>query len=297
MRLASIDIGTNSTRFLVAEVEKNHLFVIKSGLITTRLGQGINEGKLLLKAMERTVATIETFLQEIQPYNPLRTILAATSAVRDAANKDEFLQMVYARTGLEVKVYSGEREAAASYLGVLNGLPGVDQNSTVVLDVGGGSTEFIWQDKQGIHYVSLPLGAVRVTEGSYSEERIKEIMDATLGRVKDQQKDKFSLVAVGGTATTLAAMSLGLSPYQPELVHGSFLSAAEINRLLTLLLETSLEDRKKIIGLQPQRADIIPAGVTIINNVVKALGLAGLTVSESDILQGLLLELYQELSK
>ncbi|GAB6179126.1 Ppx/GppA phosphatase [Desulfotomaculum defluvii] len=297
MRLASIDIGTNSTRFLVAEVEKNHISVIKSGLITTRLGQGINEGKLLLAAMERTVAAIETFLQEIQPYSPLGMILAATSAVRDAVNKDEFLQMVYSRTGLEVKVYSGEREAAASYLGVVNGLPGVDRNSTVVLDVGGGSTEFIWQNGQEIHYVSLPLGAVRITEGTYSEERVREIMGTTLGKIKEQQKGNLSLVAVGGTATTLAAMSLGLSPYQPELVHGYFLPAAEINRLLTLLLETSLEDRKKIVGLQPQRADIIPAGVTIIKNVAEALGLAGLTVSESDILQGLLLEFYQELSK
>ncbi|MEG6520641.1 Ppx/GppA phosphatase family protein [Desulfotomaculum sp. 1211_IL3151] len=296
MRLASIDIGTNSTRFLVAEVENDGLSLIKSGLMTTRLGQGINHGKLLIEAMERTVEAIEAFLGEIATHNPRAIILAATSAVRDAGNKDEFLQLVLARTGLQVKVYSGEKEAAASYHGVLSGLPLVGEN-TVVLDVGGGSTEFIWQNEQGIRYVSLPLGAVRMTEGAYSEENMREIMATTLGKIKDQLKGNVSLVAVGGTATTLAAMSLGSVTYQPELVHGYFLTTEEIKRLLKLLLETNLEDRKKIVGLQPQRADIIPAGVTIVKNVVEGLSLAGLTVSESDILQGLILELYQELSQ
>lgn len=296
MRLASIDIGTNSTRFLVAEVENNCLTSLKSGLTTTRLGQGINNGKLLIEAMERTVEAIEVFLEEIKTYNPLNVILAATSAVREASNKDEFLQMVLARTGLRVKVCSGAKEAAASYHGVLSGLPLKGQN-TVVLDVGGGSTEIIWQNDQGIHYVSLPLGAVRMTEGSYSEENIREIMATTLGEIKDQLKGDASLVAVGGTATTLAAMSLGSVTYQPELVHGYFLTTEEIKRWQKLLLETNLADRKKIFGLQPQRADIIPAGVTIVKNVVEGLNLAGLTVSESDILQGLLLELYQELSQ
>lgn len=296
MRLASIDIGTNSTRFLVAEVENDCLSLIKSGLRTTRLGQGINHGKLLIEAMERTVEAIEAFLGEIRTHNPRAIILAATSAVRDAGNKDEFLQMVLARTGLEVKVYSGEKEAAASYHGVLSGLPLAEEN-TLVLDVGGGSTEFIWQNDQGVHYASLPLGAVRMTEGASSEENIREIMATTLSKIKDQLRGTSSLVAVGGTATTLAAMSLGLATYQPELVHGYFLATDEINRWLKLLLETNLEDRKKIVGLQPQRADIIPAGVAIIKNVVESLNLAGLTVSESDILQGLLLELYQELSQ
>ncbi|SHF38928.1 Ppx/GppA phosphatase family protein [Desulforamulus putei] len=296
MLLAGIDIGTNSTRFLLAEVNGDAVHAVKSGLITTRLGQGINHGRLLPEAMERTVAAIEEFLKQIRPYHPYGIVAAATSAVRDAANREEFLRLVQQRTGLKVVVLSGEKEAAASYRGVLAGLP-VAGDSTMVLDVGGGSTEMIWTGPDGLRYVSLPVGAVRMTEGGHTEEQIRELLAPTLGEIKNRQREDLALVAVGGTATTLAAMSLQLAQYRPELVHGYQLTLPEVERLLSLLVAAGSEGRKKIVGLQPERADIILAGVIIVKIVLETLALPCLTVSESDILYGLVWELGQQLSK
>lgn len=289
MRLASIDIGTNSTRFLVAEVIEKKLTTLHSGLITTRLGQGINGGELLPEAMQRTIEALEQFLQEIAPFKPEKIIAVATSAVRDASNRNDFLQLTLERTGLRVRVLSGVEEAAASYRGVLAGLPVLAQE-TLVVDVGGGSTEIIWPVNKDVRFVSLPVGAVRMTEGGKTKVEIKELMTETLKKVTDQAGLGKSLVAVGGTATTLAAIALRLERYQPELVHGYFLSIHKVKGILKMLQEAGPEGRKKIIGLQPQRADIIVAGVTILNIVLDTLCLKGLTVSETDILHGLILE-------
>ena len=296
MLLASIDIGTNSTRYLLAEVTDNTIKTIKSGLITTRLGQGINGGKLLPEAMERTVCAIEQFLAEIKPLQPRGLVAVATSAVRDAVNREEFLQLTQQRTGITVQVLSGEAEAAASYHGVLAGLA-VEATTTMVLDVGGGSTEMIWPVGQGVAYVSLPAGAVRMTEGGHSEEQIKQLVLPTLQQIRGQQGQELSLVAVGGTATTLAAMSLRLAKYRPELAHGFYLPHAEVVYLLEVLEAAGSEGRKNIVGLQPERADIIVAGVTLVKIILEALQLKGLTISESDLLQGIVLAKYQELSK
>lgn len=296
MLLASIDIGTNSTRFLLAEVNGGTVTALKSGLLTTRLGQGINHSRLLPEAMERTVLAIEALLKEIEPFHPRGIIAAATSAVRDAANREEFLRLTRQRTGLEVVVLSGEREAAASYRGVLAGLP-IAAGSSMVLDVGGGSTEMIWFGQEGVRYVSLPVGAVRMTEGGHTEEQIRKLLAPALGEVKNRQGKDLSLVAVGGTATTLGAMSLQLAQYRPERVHGCFLPLPEIERLLAMLVAAGPEGRKKIVGLQPERADIILAGVIIVKIVLQSLNLKGLTVSESDLLHGLVWELAQQLSK
>ncbi|GAB6159256.1 Ppx/GppA phosphatase [Desulfotomaculum varum] len=296
MLVASIDIGTNSTRFLLARVSDNRIDPVKSGLLTTRLGQGINQGRLLPEAMERTVAAIQAFLKELLPYQPGGIIAAATSAVRDAANREEFIDLVRQTTGLEVIILSGEEEAAAGYRGVLAGLP-VTAANTLVLDVGGGSTEIIWPGHQALRYASLPVGAVRMTEGKHSEKQIKEIMEPVLTEIKNCQPDDPVLVAVGGTATTLAAISLQLKDYRPELVHGCRLSAAEVNRLFSLLEAAGPAGRLKLVGLQPERADIILAGVTIVKIVLDTLALPGLTVSESDILYGLAWQLGQQLSK
>lgn len=296
MLLASIDIGTNSTRYLVAEVEGNQVRTVKGGLITTRLGQGINQGKLLPEAMERTVAALEKFLAEIMPLQPQGLVAVATSAVRDAENREEFLQLTRRRTGLAVQVLDGAAEAAASYAGVMAGLP-LSAANTMVLDVGGGSTEMIWPGKAGVNYVSLPAGAVRMTEGKHTEEQIKQILLPTLQQIKGQQGSQLSLVAVGGTATTLAAISLGLVNYRPELVHGVYLPYPEVVRVLEVLQAAGPEGRKNIVGLQPERADIIVAGVSLLKIVLEAMRLKGLTISGSDILQGLLVDLAQKVSK
>lgn len=295
MRLASIDIGTNSTRLLLAVVKGEKVTTVKTDLVTTRLGQGINDGRLLPEAMERTISAMAQFLQQIRAFGANGMIAAATSAVRDAANGQDFLKLAKEKTGLDVAVLSGEAEAAASYQGVLAGLP-VSSDTTMVLDIGGGSTELVWPEQQNLQYTSSPVGAVRMTEGGHSDQEIESLLAGTLQRIK-QQPAGSSLVAVGGTATTLAAMSLELEHYQPERVHGHFLSWQEIERLFLVLVAAGPEGRKKIKGLQPQRADIILAGVRIVRILLRGLNLQGMTVSETDILHGLVLKLARSMSE
>lgn len=286
-RTAAIDIGTNSTRLLVVEKTGGGLKIVESRLSTTRLGKGIGAGKLLPGAMERTIAAVGEFHRKALQLNAGRVVAAATSAVRDAVNRAEFLDLVRRKTGLEVRVLSGEEEAALSYRGVLSGLA-VDPESTVVMDVGGGSTELIWTEEGRLRLASVNAGAVRLTEAGQAEENAAVLLRPLLEKVNRSPGQ--SLVGVGGTVTTLAAVDQKLEPYDRERVHGYVLTAASLKRILAELKSMSLEERRAVPGLQPERADIIVAGVTIVKLVLEGLALERLLVSESDILFGLVLE-------
>lgn len=283
LRTAIVDIGTNSTRLLIAEQLPEGFNTVQTGLITTRLGEGIGQQSFLLEpAMERTLAALLNFRQIIAEAGAARIIVAATSAVRDAANRDEFLVKVRSRLGWEVKVLSGKEEAYASYLGVVQGL-GDTVSNPVVIDIGGGSTEFIWQTVKELNCISLRLGAVRMTENKMSPDEIKKMVIPLADRINGTD-----LVGVGGTLTTLAAIDQQMDVYDPARVHGYFLSRQHIAGILNNLESVTLEKRKQILGLQPERADIVNAGVRIALTIIEVLGCSGVTVSETDILYGLL---------
>lgn len=286
-RIAAIDIGTNSTRLLVVESCGGGLKVLETGLSTTRLGEGMGGGVLLPGAMERTMEAINSFYQIAQRLGAERVVAAATSAVRDASNRDEFLDGVRRKTGLRVRVLSGEEEAAMSYRGVLSGLAVVPR-STVVADVGGGSTEFIWNQGGRLRLTSVNVGAVRMTEADLGEEEVAARLSPALVEVRRAQVK--TLVGVGGTITTLAAIDQGLVLYDPDRVHGYCLSATNVSDILKVLKRMGVEERKQVPGLQPERADIIVAGVTIVKAIMDGLGQGQLLVSECDILYGLVLE-------
>lgn len=287
-RAAAIDIGTNSVRLLVAERRETGLEVLKSGLVTTRLGKGIGSGMLQQSAMERTVDAVFRFYQMALKFQPERVVTVATSAVRDASNRSEFLDAVWQRTGLRVRVLSGEEEAALSYQGVLLGVS-VEPRFTAVVDIGGGSTELIWtQDDGRLRLASVNVGAVRATEEGMDEDEVAARLVPVLGEIRRSQID--TLVGVGGTVTALAAVDQCLAVYDPGQVHGYCLKAGNVANILERLKMMDLGERKKVAGLQPERADIIVAGAVIAGTIMKGLGVECMLVSECDILCALVKE-------
>ncbi len=286
-RVAVIDIGTNSSRLLVAGKSGDSLTAVESGLISTRLGEGMEGGALLPGAMQRTAEAVCSLRQTALRLGAKRVVAVATSAVRDAANKEIFLDLVRQMAGLQVRVLSGEDEAAFSYRGVLAGLE-IEPLSTVVVDVGGGSTELIWTQDGRLRLASVNVGAVRVTGAGTGVKEVAGCLSPVLMEIK--QSRAAVLVGVGGTITTMAAVDRGLVSYDPAKVHGYSLKAANVDRILKMLKSMSLEERKRVPGLQPERADIIVAGVIIVKLVMEGLGLGQMLVSDCDILYGLALE-------
>jgi exopolyphosphatase/guanosine-5'-triphosphate,3'-diphosphate pyrophosphatase len=287
-RVAAIDIGTNSTRLLIADCSGAGLKRIEADLITTRLGKGMASELLLQESMLSTADAVGLFYRKAMDLRAENVVAAATSAVRDAANKAVFLELVKEKTGLDVRVLSGEEEAALSYRGVLSGLP-VDPRSSLVVDIGGGSTEFIWTHRGQLNLVSVNAGAVRFTEAGADEIVIYNILQPILDKVRQSACE--CLIGVGGTITTLAAIDQRLSVYDPDLVHGYCLRASSVDRILKMLNGMDIPERRKVPGLKPERADIIVAGANIAKIIMDGLGREKMLVSECDILDGLALEL------
>lgn len=288
MIVAVIDVGTNSTRLLIADVINGEVKVLQSELTTTRLGEGMEKGYLLKPAVDRTLVVIKKYLKTIQALPVERMLVVATSAVRCAKNRKDFLEMSKSQTNVQIQVLSGQEEALFGYLGVLSSLP-VNPKEVVVMDVGGGSTEFTWQKGGRISSRSINVGAVRATEGRYPEDQIRRLLKPVLDEINEISPA--GLVGTGGTATTLAAMALRLPVYNPVLTHGYIIKYAQIADIFSLLSATPLEKRQQLPGLQPERADIIIAGGQIILLVLAGLGIDSLLVSEADLMYGLALKL------
>lgn len=286
MRVATIDIGSNSTRLLVADVDATGVVPHLTGLRTTRLGQGIGGGILVTAAMERTISAVSDFIGQAHRAGAREIVLAATSAVRDAANQDEFVSALLKATGQQLLVLSGHEEARLVYLGVTFGLGHVQD--AVVVDIGGGSTEFIWRRGGQTRYASVQAGAVRMTEGGYGRGQVLQEMGETLRAIREDCPG--AVIGVGGTVTTLAAMAQGLVHYDPRKIHGFLLYREQVDLLYRRLVNLPEDQRAKLPGLQPQRADIIPAGTWIVSRILHGLDRVVLLVSEADLLYGLALE-------
>lgn len=281
MRYAAIDIGSNSCRLLIAEIKNKKLNTIYRQLETTRIAAGLNHsGKISPEALERTLLCLENFRHSLTSYGVSKYRAFATSAVREASNGQDFIKMAAARCQLKVDVVTGKEEARLSYLGVEKGLP--LKHPPLVVDLGGGSTEFICDEQDFI--ISIPLGAVRATEMGMSAREI-------ISRLADVEKmaDKFQrypLVMVGGTASSLVAIKLGMEIFDSGLVHGQMLTRQDLTDIYQMLDKMPLSLRKRIPGLQAERADIIGQGALIILMIVDMLNKAEIIVSETDLLQG-----------
>jgi exopolyphosphatase/guanosine-5'-triphosphate,3'-diphosphate pyrophosphatase len=264
----------------------------------TRLGKGVDTtGALDEEAMQRVYSTLEEFRELIDRHAAERAVAVLTSAVRDAANGAEFAETVRTRYGLEPHILTGDEEARLTFLGATSERDPEDRTPTLVVDIGGGSTEMVIGTGHEMRFhVSNQAGVVRQTERHlHSDPPTPDEMQALADDVsaifrqnvpEDQRRAVRHAIAVAGTATSLAAIAQGLEPYDPEKVHGYVLSVAECRRLLERLAALPLEERRKVPGLHPDRAPTIVAGVIILLETARLFELSEVEVSEHDILRG-----------
>jgi exopolyphosphatase/guanosine-5'-triphosphate,3'-diphosphate pyrophosphatase len=294
MRIAAIDVGSNSIRLLVADVPAGGVITpVLRNMQTTRLGQGFAGGRLAGDAMKRSLDVVDEFVRQARRAGAEKIIPAATSAVRDAANREDFMHAVYSVTGYALRVLSGREEARLGYLGATGALDNV--RDALVIDIGGGSTEFTWPGRGEIRFRSVNAGAVRMTEGGFGNGQIRAVIGGTL---RDIRRDNpAGVIGVGGTVTTLAAMAQEMRAYDPGKIHGYRLAAAKIAELYNKLRELPVAARRRLPGLQPERADIILAGTLILIRILQGLNMDSVLVSEADILYGLIIEEARDLSQ
>lgn len=274
-RVAAVDLGTNSTRLLVADVEDGSLTEVVRRLTITRLGEGVDERhRLLPLPIARVRNCLSDYRRELESLGATRTLAVATSAVRDAENGEAFLGEVEWSYGFTSRLLSGDEEADLTLRGI-----GELASGTLVVDIGGGSTELqvVGTDLR----TSLQVGCVRLTE------RFGEDVDAIRAQVREllPELEPDRAVGVAGTVTTVAALDLELGEYDPERIHGHSISrqaaAAQLDRLAGL----SLEERVAL-GIEPGRASVIVAGAAILLEILDRYGLDAIEASERDILHG-----------
>ena len=274
MRVASVDLGTNSTRLLVADVNGELTEVVRR-LAITRLGEGVDErGKLLPLPIARVRNVLSDYRRELEALGAERTLAIATSAVRDADNGEAFLGEVEWSYGFKTRLLSGDEEAAMTLRGI-----GALAAGTLVVDIGGGSTEL--QVVGAEERTSLQIGCVRLTE-RFGEDvtAIRSHVRAVLPALEAERA-----VGVAGTVTTIAALDLGLAEYDPERIHGHAISTGAAAAQLERLASLSLQEREAI-GVEPGRASVIVAGAAILAEILDRYGLDGIEASERDILHG-----------
>jgi exopolyphosphatase / guanosine-5'-triphosphate,3'-diphosphate pyrophosphatase len=274
--VAVIDIGTNTTRLLVAEVEDGQVVELERRTVITSLGQGVDSsGRLAQEAMDRVSEAIAVYREVIDRIGVERVVALATSAMRDAENGPEFRDYLKQRFGIEPQTISGDEEARLTFLGATSNRN--DDSETLVIDIGGGSTEYV-AGRPGHDpkfHVSTQMGSVRFMERFEDLEEMAAAVRETVPDVSVEQG-----IAVAGTATSLAAID------GAEQIHGYRLSLAACERMVAMLAAMSLEERRQVKGLHPDRAPTIVAGAVILTESIRALGLAEVEVSERDILHG-----------
>jgi exopolyphosphatase/guanosine-5'-triphosphate,3'-diphosphate pyrophosphatase len=288
-RVGVVDLGTNSTRLLVADVEDGAVREVERRLTITRLGEGVDERRLLLPtALARVRNALTDFRRLLEANGAERTLAVATSAVRDAENGEAFLGEIEWSYGFETRLLSGGDEARMTFRGVAAGrepAPG-----TMVVDVGGGSTELVLAD----WHLSLELGCVRLTERFlHSDPPQPEELAACRAHVRrllPAEPSPAHAVGVAGTVTTLAVLSLGLDEEDPALVHGHRLPAAWIAAEVDRLAALPVAELRRLRGMHPDRAPVIVAGGLVVAEVLGHFGRAELEVSEQDLMHGAALE-------
>lgn len=290
-----IDIGTNSCRLFLAQVFQGEEIKIEREISKdveiVKLGEDVNKnGYLKKEAISRTVECLKRYKKKADSYGAKELVAFATSATRDSKNRDEFLNQVK-EIGIDIKCISGDREAQLNFLG--NSI--VFEERILVLDIGGGSTEFTLGEKGEIEFVkSINIGAVRGTERFFSTqnytddtiEECREWVKDMISEVKFLKNKNFTLVGVAGTATTQISVQKQMRVYDSSKVHMSEIRLEELRENLKLFLECSVEKRKHIVGLEEKRADVIIAGTIILITIMEELGVNKMIVSESDNLNG-----------
>jgi exopolyphosphatase/guanosine-5'-triphosphate,3'-diphosphate pyrophosphatase len=329
-RIATIDLGTNTILLLVVELEDAGVFrVLTDRAEIARLGAGVDRTRSLsAEGVERALEVLREYVHTCRNLGVDEIVAAGTSALRDALNAQIFLARLKHELKLDLRVLSGREEAAYSYLAVQKGLH-IEAKDVLVVDVGGGSTEFIWASDGKMHgLASLDLGSVRLTERYLRSDPVRkeecelliQTVDQSVGRllgdwgglrpfenlmvvsqVEPQAQDRplrqtqgesrrITMVGIAGTFTTLSAVQKGLTHYSHSEVHGSRLSRVEVGRQVGLYRSKTVAERKQIAGLEPKRADVILAGALAIERIMSLFGIDEVIVSDQGIRYGLLYE-------
>jgi exopolyphosphatase/guanosine-5'-triphosphate,3'-diphosphate pyrophosphatase len=294
MRVAVIDLGSHSTRLLVADVFDGRVQDVVRRLRITRLGEGVDARRRLLPLpVARVRNVLAEYRREAESLGAERVLAVGTSAVRDAENGEAFLGEVEWSYGFATRLLSGDEEARLTARGAIGGR--VLEGPTLVVDIGGGSTELVIADAGGIEErASADIGCIRLTERFLAmDPPAPGALQACAAAVREALNgDLHPIAAIGvaGTVTTLAALDLGLAQYDPELVHGHDLSAESVATQLQRLAALPLAERRAVPALEPERAPVIVAGAVILREVLAWFGLAEIEASERDLLQGAALE-------
>ena len=297
MRVAAIDCGTNSIRLLIADIDGNNFREIVRDMEIVRLGQGVDEtGQFHPDAIARTLAAVDKFAAEIAKRGVEKIRFCATSATRDATNRHLFVDGVRDRLGIELEVISGDEEAALSFAGAIKDLD-PSNGPFLVVDIGGGSTEFVFGTSTVEAARSVNIGCVRMTERHFASdpatpeqiEAARSDIQAAIAQaaaVVPITKAK-TLVAVAGTATTVAAAALDLPEYDRYAIHLSRISAQQTHDAATMFATSTREQRLVLGYMHPGRVDVIAAGSLVLSEIMKATGASEFVASESDILDGM----------
>lgn len=297
MRVAAIDCGTNSIRLLIADVDGNNFREVSRVMEIVRLGQGVDKtGHFNPDAISRTLKAVEKFAYEIAKRGVNKIRFCATSATRDATNRELFIDGVRERLGVTPEVISGDEEARLSFLGATKELPD-SLAPFLVIDIGGGSTEFVLGVRSVDAAKSVNIGCVRMSERHFAndpatkeeiEAARKDIQSAIheAAKIVDIRRAK-SLIAVAGTATTVAAAALELTTYDRYAIHLSRISAEKTHQVSEMFLRMTRDERAALGFMHPGRVDVIGAGSLVLSEIVKATGADEFIASESDILDGM----------
>ena len=298
MKIGAIDIGTNSMRLLVCDFINDELLNRKKFVNTTRIGKGVDEyGFISQEAIRRNIDALKEFYKLSKSEGCDYIYCIGTSALGDSKNGDDFVRIAKEEIGIDIEIISGEEESNLGFLGVLKGAN--ENDDILVIDIGGGSTEFILGNMDGIKFSkSENVGALRMTEkflttdivDNYEFDMMSEFIENEIRETLESLKEKHinKLVGIGGTITSLSAINQELEVYSMEKIHNSVVTIDDIENILQNLKKMTLNDKKSLKGLQSKRADIITAGVKILHIIMKKLELREIIVSEYDNLEGLI---------
>ena len=297
MRVAAIDCGTNSIRLLIADIDGNNFREVVRDMEIVRLGQGVDQtGQFHPDAIARTLAAVDKFAAEIAKRGVEKIRFCATSATRDATNRGLFVDGVRERLGIEPEVISGDEEAALSFAGAIQDLD-PSEGPFLVVDIGGGSTEFVFGKTAVEAARSVNIGCVRMSERHFANDpatpaqiqaAITDIQAAITQAAAEVPITKAkTLVAVAGTATTVAAAALDLSEYDRYAIHLARISATQVHDAALMFATHTREQRLALGYMHPGRVDVIAAGALVLSEIMKAAGASEFVASESDILDGM----------
>jgi exopolyphosphatase/guanosine-5'-triphosphate,3'-diphosphate pyrophosphatase len=298
VRVAAIDCGTNSIRLLVADLVESELVEVVRRMEIVRLGEGVDRtGQLAPEAIERTRVALASYAAEIAALGAGSTRMVATSATRDAANAGDFETMVRQTLGVAPEVVSGEDEANLSFAGAVHGLPAQMPAPFLVVDIGGGSTEFVLGERSVRAAVSVDIGCVRITERhltadpptpaniAAAEADVAGAVERALSAVPGREAG--TLVGLAGSVTTVAALALALDAYRPDRIHHARINRYDVDRVTTDLLRMTHAQRVRLPVMHPGRADVIGAGALILKIIMDQVGAGSVIASEHDILDGI----------